>query len=79
MTRLNIHDHAIFCQNWTYEISHFLDFYDCCHAQSWIFKLSNIWSHLQLGWLICIAETNFIKIGETVAEISILDFFKFDF
>jgi len=62
------------------EILRFFDFQDGRRPPSWILKFLNIWSPVRWGWLICIAVTNLITIGQTVAEISHLTFFNmFDF
>jgi len=44
-------------------ISRFFDFQYGRRMPSWIFKYFNIWSTVELGGLICIAEPNYTKIG----------------
>jgi len=45
-------------------------------ASIWYLGFLNYWSHVKLGGLICIAVTNFTKIGQMVAETSLLTIFK---
>jgi len=58
------------------KIPRFFVFQDGRRPPYWIFKFSNLWSIVSLGGLTCIAIPNFTEIGQMVAEMSHLTFFK---